>query len=107
MELCVPVLRRTVRIDEELASPIDHAYWDSWDQLWRLRNSGVPVVSCDNSCQASNFGETLVTKTSGEGVDQSEVSERLASKWGETTITRSPGEGADQHIPENIRLQCF
>ena len=45
MELCVPVLRRTVRIDEELASPIDHAYWDSWDQLWRLRNSGVPVVS--------------------------------------------------------------
>lgn len=76
MAIYIPVLRKTIRIDEELFSPIDHSYWDPQDQLWRLCNSGVPIVNCGAPCRASSFGETIITKTS-EGVDQSEISEHL------------------------------
>jgi hypothetical protein len=106
MAISIPVLQSTIRINEELSSPLDYAYWDPQDQLWRLRSSGVPVVSCGAPCRASNFGETLITKTASEGVDQSEVSELLSSKWGETTITRSPGEGADQSVIEDPQSRC-
>lgn len=95
-----------LRADQEPAP--DHQY-DPKRQLWIERESGRPLVSQRRdrpaaTFQASEFGETLLTKTS-EGVDQTESrpaihlddrqTELSASEFGETVLTRTH-EGVDQ-----------
>lgn len=100
MVLRIPALRSTIYLHDEGSSITEEGYWDSQDQLWRKRNSDDPLVSSQR-CQASNFGETLLTRTASEGVDQSEVSTSLTSQWGETTLTKAPGEGSDlSEVPD-------
>ncbi|WP_313242381.1 hypothetical protein [Stenotrophomonas sp.] len=78
--------------------------FDPKRQLWILRDSGLPVVSehaRPNSRQRSDWGETVMTKTS-EGIDQSEGTR--ASDWGETVMTET-SEGVDQS--ESVRASDF
>lgn len=95
MALRIPVLQDTIPIEDRSSSLLSEGYWDPVDQLWRQKESRRPLVVAD-TCGQSPFGETTVSRTASEGVDQSEVSDALPSTWGETTITRTPGEGSDQ-----------
>jgi hypothetical protein len=92
------VLQHRTRIGPTPAPGLDQRF-DAKAQLWVSVVSGDPIVSEHvvrrqyQKLQASDLGETLLTKTS-EGHDQSE---RLsASEFGETVMTRT-AEGTDQH----------
>lgn len=95
---------RTLLRDGLLPSP--EQVYDIRLQLWVNRTTGVAVVNyLSNDLCASQFGETSLTKTSGEGVDQSGGVLHL-SQFGETTITRTSGEAAD-HSSEVLHLNLF
>lgn len=98
---------------ESIPSP-EYVY-DQHQQLWIVKNSGVPLVCCMRT-HASQFGETSITETregadqtdtavyvpglgeadqasAHEGMDQGDLIQ--ASRFGETSMTRAP-EGSDQ-----------
>ncbi len=68
------------------------ARYDTNRQMWITRD-GVPLVQVIAGSPASDFGETIVTKTT-EGVDQTEGA-GIASDFGETIVTATR-EGVDQ-----------
>jgi hypothetical protein len=87
------VLKGCTKLPAEPEPHGDHIF-DRCLQVWVNRKSGLPVV-VEMQTKQSQFGETILTKTT-EGVDQSEISGLEASQFGETRVTRSEAEGADR-----------
>lgn len=87
------VLRTRVVLPPDPSPSGEHCY-DYVRQIWINVTSGMPVVTENNTQQASKFGETSITETR-EGADQSEVSTINASRFGETSMTKT-SEGHDQ-----------
>lgn len=87
------VLRRRTLLPPAARPGPDQSY-DAERQIWVLRDSGEPLVVLyeRRQIQRSDFGETVLTKTS-EGHDQREV--LSWSEFGETVSTRT-AEGTDQ-----------
>ena len=88
MITCVPVLRKTIRIDEEYSPLVRHAYWDSHDQLWRQRSSGLPFINI-TSFHASKWGETR-EEMGGSGLDLSVFSQHTQN------VEKPEGSGTDK-----------
>ena len=87
--------------------PSDEQIYDQRLQVWINRSSGVPVVTeMQKHIQHSQFGETPITETR-EGADQPDISDLEASQFGETTITRADGEGADQPMLTDVLSSQF
>ena len=86
------VLRNRTKLPAE-PKPCSHHVFDKRLQLWINTKSSLPVV-LEMQHRESEFGETLITATA-EGVDQSERANLDASQFGETTVTKAPGEGVD------------
>lgn len=93
---------------------IEEVIYDEQLQLWVFNGTREPVVSSNTVeyTRCSRFGETTITRTSGEGADQAEISEPQkekpsgnhvkkswltlrTSRFGETTLTETR-EGVDQ-----------
>lgn len=87
------ILRARVALPLEPSPSGDH-YYDCVRQIWINVTTGMPVVTENDTHQASKFGETSITETR-EGADQSEVSTINASRFGETSMTKA-AEGHDQ-----------
>lgn len=87
------VLKGCTKLPAEPERHADHVY-DRQLQVWVNQRSGLPIV-VEMQTKPSQFGETVLTATV-EGVDQSEVSGLQASQFGETRVTRSEAEGADR-----------
>jgi len=87
------VLRTRVALPVEPSPSGEHCY-DYVRQIWINVTTGMPVVTENDTQQASKFGETSITETR-EGADQSEVSSINASRFGETSFTKT-FEGHDQ-----------
>lgn len=75
-------------------SPSGEHHYDYARQIWVNVTTGMPVVTENDTQQASKFGETSITETR-EGADQSEISTINASRFGETSCTKT-AEGHDQ-----------
>ena len=119
------ILKHATKIPDEDA-PTEEQVYDTRVQLWIDTRTGVPIVSATAAInmpgtdkeraeedlvdgdsahtpcmRASEFGETIVTKTS-EGIDQSEVTDFCASPFGETLHTATV-ESVDN--PEIVTAQ--
>lgn len=88
------ILKNRKRLSKNIEPDHSHLY-DPILQLWINTSTGEPVVTeLTNRLKASQFGETTMTKTSGEGVDHTGEALQLMSQFGETSITETR-EGVD------------
>jgi hypothetical protein len=98
------VLKNRTKLPAE-REPCAHHAFDRRLQIWVNTKSGLPVV-VEMQQRASEFGETLITATA-EGVDQSEGTNLDASQFGETTMTKAPGEGPDYSHVDGFSSSTF
>jgi hypothetical protein len=87
------ILRTRLALPQEPSPSSEHCY-DYVRQIWINATTGMPVITENDTQQASKFGETSITETR-EGADQSEISTLDASRFGETSMTKT-SEGHDQ-----------
>ena len=92
------VLKGCTKLPAEPEPCWDHVF-DRQQQIWVSKTSERAVIldmqRKTRARECSQFGETTVTRSEGEGHDPSGASTFEASQFGETTVTKADGEGVD------------